>query len=154
MARAVIALGSNLGEREAFLDSAQTAIATLPGTTLLRTSRRYDTAPEGVPAEFQSLRFLNAAVLIRTSLAPEALLRELNAIEEKSGRVRTVRNGPRTLDLDIILYEGATSSDPRLTLPHPRASTRSFVLAPLADLGFSAEMVAHNRFPADEESTP
>lgn len=152
MARAVIALGSNIGNRERFLDAAQTAIASLPDTAILRTSRRYDTAPEGVPAEFQSLRFLNAAVLIRTTLAPNALLAALQSIEAKAGRVRTVRNGPRTLDLDIILYEGATSDDPRLTLPHPRASTRSFVLTPLADLGLSAEMVRLNRFPLEEEA--
>ncbi len=154
MARAVIALGSNLGDRERFLDAAQTAIASLPETQLLRVSRRYDTAPEGVLPEFQSLRFLNAAVLIRTALMPNALLAELNAIEEKSGRVRTVRNGPRTLDLDLILYEGVTSSEAHLTLPHPRASTRSFVLTPLADLGFTAEMVRENRFPPDEGATP
>lgn len=89
----------------------------------------------GVPPEFADLSFLNSAVLIETELPPLRLLSELHAIEAQAGRVRTVRNGPRPLDLDIILYEGITCDTPELTLPHPRAAQRTFVLEPLADLG-------------------
>lgn len=135
MPRAVIALGSNLGDREAFLDFAVSQISALPETRLLRAAQRRETAPVDVPPEFVDLSFLNSAVLIETELPPLRLLSELHAIEAQAGRVRTVRNGPRPLDLDIILYEGVTCDTPELTLPHPRAAQRTFVLEPLADLG-------------------
>lgn len=145
--RAVIALGTNLGDREAALDAALAAIAALPGTALLKVSRRYDTTPQDVPPQFADLRFLNAAALIRTDLPPRALLAALNAIEARAGRVRTLRNGPRPIDLDIILYEGVSSDDPALTLPHPRAHLRDFVLLPLADLGVTLPDLLANRIP-------
>lgn len=145
--RAVIALGSNLGDREAALDAAAAAIAALPGTRVLRAARRYDTAPVDVPAQFADLRFLNTALLVETALAPRALLGALNAIEARAGRVRALRNGPRPIDLDIILYEGVASDDPALTLPHPRAHLRDFVLLPLADLGVSQDDLLANRLP-------
>lgn len=135
MPRAVIALGSNLGDREAFLDFAVSQISALPETRFLRAAQRRETAPVDVPPEFADLSFLNSAVLIETELPPLRLLSELHAIEAQAGRVRTVRNGPRPLDLDIILYEGITCDTPELTLPHPRAAQRTFVLEPLADLG-------------------
>ena len=147
--RAVIALGTNLGDREAALDAALAAIAALPGTALLKVSRRYDTTPQDVPPQFADLRFLNAAALIRTDLPPRALLAALNAIEARAGRVRTLRNAPRPIDLDIILYEGVSSDDPALTLPHPRAHLRDFVLLPLADLGLTRADLLANTLPPD-----
>ncbi|MBQ9693341.1 MAG: 2-amino-4-hydroxy-6-hydroxymethyldihydropteridine diphosphokinase [Kiritimatiellae bacterium] len=147
MARAVLALGSNLGDREGYLSFAVSSLSALPETRVLKESNRRETAPVDVPAAYEALRFLNAAVLLETTLSAEALLSEALAIEAKAGRIRTVRNGPRPLDIDLILYEGIASATPRLTLPHPRAHLRDFVLAPLRDLGFSIEHVLENRFP-------
>lgn len=147
MPRAVIALGSNLGLREEALSLATAAIAHLPGTTLLAAAKRYETAPVDVPPRFARLTFLNSALLVETSLAPEALLGHLLRIEAEAGRVRTVRNGPRPIDLDLILYEGVACDTPRLTLPHPRAHLRDFVLRPLADFGIAREDLLANRIP-------
>ncbi len=141
MPRVVLALGSNLGDREAMLDFAITALKALPQTQLLQCAKRYDTTPVDVPEAFTDLRFLNSAVLIETELAPLDLLAELHRIEAEAGRIRTIRNGPRPLDLDIILYEGVTCATETLTLPHPRAHERDFVLLPLADLGITREML-------------
>ena len=148
MARAVIALGSNLGDREAMLDFAVSALSALPKTKVLQEAQRRETEPVDVPAGYEDLRFLNSAILIETALPPLDLLHRLLAIEAEAGRVRVLRNGPRPLDLDIILYEGMTSNTPELTLPHPRAAARAFVLAPLADLGIRAEDVRANAFGA------
>lgn len=147
MARAVIALGSNLGDCAAHLDAAQSALAALPGTRILAAAKRYETVPVDVPAPYEALMFLNSALLVETALSPEDLLTACLRIEADAGRVRTIRNGPRPLDLDLILYEGAVSGTPFLTLPHPRACEREFVLRPLADLGFTAEHVRTNTFP-------
>lgn len=135
MAQAAIALGSNLGDRGAHLDAAVAALSALPGTRILRQSPRYDTDPVDVPEEFRDRHFLNGALLVETDLTPEALLRSLLDIESSLRRVRTVRNGPRTVDLDLIAYQGETRGTPELTLPHPRAKTRDFVLRPLRDIG-------------------
>lgn len=147
MARAVLALGSNLGDREGFLSFAVSSLSALPGTQLLAVSQQRETAPVDVPEAFVDLAFLNMAVLVETTLSAEALLTAALAIEAEAGRVRTVRNGPRPLDVDIILYEGVRSTTERLTLPHPRAHERDFVLDPLRDLGFTREDVLENRFP-------
>lgn len=147
MARAVVALGCNLGNRESALTRATAAIAALAETQLLAVSNHYETEPVDVPPAFRHLRFLNAAVLLETALAPLALLRSLLQIEADFGRVRTVRNGPRPLDLDLILYEGVQMATAELTLPHPRAHLRDFVLRPLADLGIAREDLLFNRLP-------
>ena len=147
MARAVLALGSNLGDREGFLSFAVSSLSALPGTQVLRLSKQRETAPVDVPEAFVDLAFLNMAVLIETALSAEALLTAALAIEAAAGRVRTVRTGPRPLDVDVILYEGVTSTTERLTLPHPRAHLRDFVLDPLRDLGFAREDILENRFP-------
>lgn len=147
MARAVIALGSNLGDCAAHLDAAQSALATLPETTILAVAERYETAPVDVPAPYENLTFLNSALLLETTFTPEALLTACLQIEAKAGRVRTIKNGPRPLDLDLILYEGATSDTPFLTLPHPRAHERDFVLIPLADLGITKHHLLTNTLP-------
>ena len=147
MARAVLALGSNLGDREGFLSFAVSSLSALPGTQLLAVSQQRETAPVDVPEAFVDLAFLNMAVLVETTLSAEDLLTAALAIEAEAGRVRTVRNGPRPLDVDVILYEGVQSTTERLTLPHPRAHERDFVLDPLRDLGFTREDVLENRFP-------
>ncbi len=131
---AFIALGSNLGDRDAHLASAVASIGRLPGTRLVGESAIYETAPMG-PAEFA---FLNAAVAVETSLEPAALLDALLQIERDHGRVRDRKWGPRILDLDLLLVmEGGSSIDlrtDRLELPHPGITRRDFVLAPLRDL--------------------
>jgi 2-amino-4-hydroxy-6-hydroxymethyldihydropteridine diphosphokinase len=129
--KAVIALGSNLGDRLATMNRALDALARLPGTKLLGISRVYETDPVGYADQPQ---FLNAAVLVETTLSPHALLGACLGIEAANGRVRDQLNGPRTLDLDLIVYKGQRVAHPELTLPHPRMLERSFVLVPLADL--------------------
>lgn len=129
--RAAIALGSNLEDPEAQLRSAFEELGALPATKLLQRSRIYRTRPVGFADQPD---FLNACALVETSLAPRALLDALLAIERRHGRVRTVRNGPRTLDLDIILYGDARIDEPDLKIPHPRAREREFVLEPLRDV--------------------
>lgn len=147
MARAVLALGSNLGDREGFLAFAVSSLSRLPHTQVVAQSQWRETEPVDVPEAFTELTFLNGAVLIETQLSPEVLLDAALAIEAEAGRVRTVRNGPRPLDVDLILYEGERRNTALLTLPHPRAHLRDFVLDPLRDLGFSAKDVQENRFP-------
>lgn len=146
MARVVLALGSNLGDRGIRLDAAVSALSRLPQTTLLKCAERYETTPVDVPQGYEHLTFLNSAVLIETELSPMDLLREIHRIEADEGRVRLLQNGPRTLDIDIILYEGVCSDNPILTLPHPRAAERDFVLQPLADLGLTRRHLLNNTF--------
>ena len=127
----VIALGANLGDRLATLRQAVADIAALPGTEVAVASPVYQTAAVGGPAQPD---YLNAVLIVRTGLTPAELLAALHGIEAAHGRVRDVRWGPRTLDLDIVVYQGQTSDDPELTLPHPRARERAFVLAPWHDI--------------------
>lgn len=131
MATAYIALGANLGDPVATLEAAFAALEGLPESRLLARSALYRTAPIGLADQPE---FINAAAQLETSLAPEALLDALLAIEQDFGRVRLLRNGPRTLDLDILLYDAQIIETPRLSLPHPRLHLRAFVLYPLADL--------------------
>ncbi|MBS4017388.1 MAG: 2-amino-4-hydroxy-6-hydroxymethyldihydropteridine diphosphokinase [Dechloromonas sp.] len=131
MSLAYIALGANLGDPAATVNAAFAALDQLPESRLLAKSALYRTAPVGIADQPE---FVNAAALIDTTLAPEALLDALLGIEQVFGRVRAERNGPRTLDLDILLYDDLTLATPRLTLPHPRLHLRAFVLQPLADL--------------------
>jgi len=130
--RAVIGLGSNLGEREVNLKLACEAMGRLPGTQIVRSSAVYETAPFGCDAE--QLDYLNACVLLETALSPHALLGGLLGIEAACGRERPYPNATRTLDLDLLLYEGAELDTQELTLPHPRMAERAFVLEPLRDL--------------------
>lgn len=132
MTRAFVALGGNLGDTHAYLRQALAALASLPQTRLLASSRFYRTPPWGVR---EQPPFLNAAAALDTSLAPHALLDALLDIERAAGRVREgERWGPRTLDLDLLHMDGVRLHDDRLTLPHPRIAERAFVLLPLAEL--------------------
>lgn len=129
---AYVALGSNLGDRRATLDSALDRLRATPGVTVLGASSYHETAPVGGPSG-QGM-YLNAVAEIRTTLAPEALLRELLAIEAELGRVRAERFGPRTLDLDLLLFGQEHVETEQLIVPHPRMHERRFVLAPLAEI--------------------
>jgi 2-amino-4-hydroxy-6-hydroxymethyldihydropteridine diphosphokinase len=132
MSRAYLALGSNLGDRQAHLDRAILRLRAEPGVVVIRVSSYYETAPVGGPAGQGA--YLNAAVAINTSLEPERLLQALLDIERSEGRSRSELNAPRTLDLDILLYESIVCSTPDPILPHPRMHERRFVLEPLAEI--------------------
>lgn len=131
--RAAVAIGSNLGSRRACLESAIACLDATPGVEVLRVSALHETAPVGGPSQGA---FLNGALLLETDLDPETLLSRLHEIEREHGRERPdqVRNGPRTLDLDLLLVGGVTVSSAILELPHPRMHERLFVLAPLVEI--------------------
>lgn len=129
--RAFIGLGSNLRSPEQQLLTAFDEIAATPGIALRARSSLYRSAPIGYPDQ---PHFINAVAEIRTTLTPVELLRELLAIEQCHGRVREFTNAPRTLDLDILTYGDLQLSSPALSLPHPRAHQRLFVLLPLSEL--------------------
>ncbi|MFE7318175.1 2-amino-4-hydroxy-6-hydroxymethyldihydropteridine diphosphokinase [Streptomyces sp. NPDC057555] len=137
--RAVIALGSNLGNRLETLQGAVDALEDTPGVRVKAVSPVYETEPWGVDPDSQPSYF-NAVVLIKTTLPPESLLERGHAIEEAYERVRDERWGPRTIDVDILAYQDVVSDDPRLTLPHPRAHERAFVLVPWHDVDPEAEV--------------
>ncbi|HEY6089862.1 MAG TPA: 2-amino-4-hydroxy-6-hydroxymethyldihydropteridine diphosphokinase [Gemmatimonadaceae bacterium] len=128
---AYIALGSNLGQREVFLAQALRAIAALAGTRVLAQTDAEETAPIGPVAQGP---FLNQMIAIETELSPHDLLAELHRIEAGAGRVRHARWGPRTLDLDIVMFEKQNVNEPGLTLPHPELQNRDFWLRELAAL--------------------
>ena len=139
--RAVIALGANLGDRAATLAAAARALGELPNTSLVATSAFYESAavkPEGV--DLTAPQYLNGVALIDTDLSPEELLAAIAGLEVQFGRVRHERWGDRTLDLDIIAYDQLQQADDHLTLPHPRAHERSFVLVPWLDVDPLAEL--------------
>ena len=129
---AYIALGANLGDRLATLRDAAKLLAETHTIELLAASSAWDTAPVGPPDQ---PRYLNAAVAVRTTLAPRALLETLLEIERRFGRVRSGSQWTaRTLDLDIIIFGNSTVAEPDLVLPHPRFRERAFVLLPLAEI--------------------
>ncbi|MFI1953290.1 2-amino-4-hydroxy-6-hydroxymethyldihydropteridine diphosphokinase [Streptomyces xinghaiensis] len=140
--RAVIALGSNLGNRLETLQGAVDALEDTPGVRVNAVSPVYETEPWGVEPGTQPSYF-NAVVLVRTTLPPGSLLERAHAVEEAFERVRDERWGPRTLDVDIVAYQGILSDDPSLTLPHPRVHERAFVLAPWHDIDPAAEVPGH-----------
>lgn len=129
---AYIALGSNVGDRDAHLAFARSAIAALPHTSLLGASAVSETAAQGPVAQGP---FLNQMLAIRTSLEPRELLDALLGIERTAGRVRSVRWGPRTLDLDIVRYDNRSVCFPTLVVPHPELPRRDFWQRQLAELG-------------------
>lgn len=137
--RVIVALGSNLEPREDYLRRAIAALSDLPGTRFDRVSSVIETEPVDVPTQFRGLKFLNLVAVFYSTLAPQDFSRRMHGIEDALGRIRTVRNGPRTIDIDLIDFGGVVVSSPELTLPHPRAAFRDFVLRPLAELGVVLE---------------
>lgn len=131
MTPAYIAVGSNLGNREDHMNQARQIISSLDQVKLIQSSKVYETEPVGGPKQG---KYLNAVWKIETSLGARELLQKLLQIEKKLGRVRTERNAPRTIDLDILFYENQVIEGPGLHIPHPRLHEREFVLKPLMDL--------------------
>lgn len=130
--RACVALGSNLGDRAALLDAAVCGLRATPGVRVLRESPRYETDPVGGPEQAD---YLNAAVVVATTLSAQELLERLHELERQAGRTRgPERNAPRPLDLDLLLYADEKIAAPGLSVPHPRLHERAFVLEPLADI--------------------
>ncbi|MGQ3684878.1 MAG: 2-amino-4-hydroxy-6-hydroxymethyldihydropteridine diphosphokinase [Candidatus Loosdrechtia sp.] len=131
MVHVCIGLGSNMGDRAGNLLSACDRIRALKEVQFLKLSKFYETLPAGGPPQ---PRFLNAALSMRTSLLPFQLLEHVQHIEMSMGRIRTIRWGPRNIDIDILLYGDQVVEDDQLKIPHPFLHIRSFVLEPLAEI--------------------
>lgn len=143
----ILSLGSNQGDRAGWLGFAARSIAAHQDISVIATSPIYKTEPVEVAPEFKNSLFLNAILICETSLSPAEFLAVLHDIEAEAGRTRTeIVNAPRTLDIDIVLFGRLEISTPTLTIPHPRALSRRFVLQPLADL--RPEL----HFPGDEKT--
>jgi 2-amino-4-hydroxy-6-hydroxymethyldihydropteridine diphosphokinase len=138
----VLALGSNLGDRLANLQGGVDALSAEPGLDDVMVSPVYQTAPVGGPAQPD---YLNAVLVARTALPARAILDRARAAETAAHRVRAERWGPRSLDVDVIVYGNEVSTDPELTLPHPRAHERAFVLAPWHDVDPDAAIPGQGR---------
>lgn len=128
---AYIALGANLGDPAAQVEAACGELARLPETRLAARSALYLSKPAGY---IDQPDFINAVAQVLTRLSPRALMAALLDIEARHGRDRAFKNAPRTLDLDLLLYDGLVMHEPGLTLPHPRMAERPFVIAPLAEI--------------------
>lgn len=139
----MLALGANLGDRVAALQSAVDGLA--GAGKVLAVSGIFETAPVGGPPQPD---YYNAVVVLETALSPTELLDVAHAVESAAGRERLVRWGPRTLDVDIVAYDDLESPDPDLTLPHPRAHERGFVLAPWAEIAPDAALPGHGAIAA------
>jgi 2-amino-4-hydroxy-6-hydroxymethyldihydropteridine diphosphokinase len=138
---AILSLGSNLGDRAGTLTAAVDEIGALDGVELITVSETVETValkPDGADATAPA--YLNLVAAIETTLAPELLLAEVNRIEHEHGRTRDVRWGDRTLDIDIVTMGGLELATQQLTLPHPQAGNRSFVLVPWLEIDASAEL--------------
>lgn len=132
MVTCFLGIGSNLGDRRKNIRLALQEISALEGTKILKISRIIETRPVGgVPAQG---KFLNAALKIKTSLSPVKLLKKLKGIEKKLGRKKTVRYGPRVIDLDILFYADRIISRKELKVPHPKIFERDFVIRPLSEV--------------------
>ena len=139
---AYVALGANLEDPAVQVRAGLAALATLPHTQLLVQSSLYRTAPVGYADQPD---FINAVAAVDTALSPRELLDALLAIELNQGRVRRFANAPRTLDLDVLLYDDVAVNEAGLTIPHPRMHERAFVLAPLAEIAPLCEIPGHGR---------
>lgn len=133
----IVSLGSNVEPRAEYLAKAREALSAMPGTRIEKESSVIETEPVDVPQEYAAMKFLNQVLLLSTRLDPFEFSRRMHEIEDRLGRVRTVRNGPRTIDIDLIDYAGITLDTPDLTLPHPRAKLRPFVMLPIRELSIS-----------------
>lgn len=129
--KAVLGIGTNIGDRYKNIEDAYGSLSLVPGITILRKSSVYETKPWGYEDQ---PNFYNSVVEIETSLSPNALLGVCLGVEGAMGRVRQFKNGPRIIDIDVLVYEGAVSNTPELQLPHPRIGERAFVLVPLKEL--------------------
>ena len=138
--RAVISLGSNIGDKFSYLQSALNEINTLGDSEILICSSVYKTKPIGYEDQED---FLNAVLILETELSAEELLQKLQIIELNLGRERTIKWGPRTIDLDLIDYEKIVMDTENLVLPHPRAIERCFVLKPWNEIDDNAEIIGH-----------
>ncbi|MCL2523365.1 MAG: 2-amino-4-hydroxy-6-hydroxymethyldihydropteridine diphosphokinase [Betaproteobacteria bacterium] len=145
MSLAYVALGANLGDPASTLRAAFGVLANLPASRVLRCSSLYRTAPVGLASQPD---FINAVALLETTLAPAQLLAELLAIEARFGRRRGEKNGPRSLDLDLLLYDDCQLDLPGLILPHPRLHLRAFVLRPLAEIAPDLRLPGRGRLAA------
>ena len=141
---AYIGLGANLGERESTLEEAVRRLDRQPGITVERVSRKRETDPVGYTDQ---PKFLNAVAIVRTGRDPQGLLKALLDVERELGRTRgeAPRYGPRTIDLDLLLYGDATIDESGLRVPHPRLHERRFVLEPLAELNPGLEIPGRGR---------
>lgn len=140
--RTVLSLGSNVGDRLDNLQEAIDALFDAPGLDFIALSPVYETKPVGGPEQED---YLNVVIVVNSRVAPESLLERVLAIEDAMDRTRTIRWGPRTLDIDIVVMGDMTSDDPELLLPHPRAKERAFVLRPWSDLEPDATLPGHGR---------
>lgn len=131
MNNAVLGLGSNVGDRMSNLRKAITALSRIPETKLVRISNIYETKPVGY---LEQDDFLNLNIMIETNLSPSTVLGACLGIESCLGRVRNIKDGPRKIDIDLLIYESVRMETFELTLPHPRILERAFVLKPLLDL--------------------
>jgi 2-amino-4-hydroxy-6-hydroxymethyldihydropteridine diphosphokinase len=131
MPLAYVGLGSNLGDRRGLIREALRRLDLIAGVTVRKRSRIIETDPVG---KVDQPRFLNAVAEVETEIEPRPLLRRLRAVEKSLGRVRHAKWGPRTIDLDLLLWGDRSMATPALTIPHPRMAERRFVLAPLAEL--------------------
>ena len=137
MASCLIALGSNLGDSMSLINQASEAIEQFPGVQQVATSSILETAAVGGPTDQSA--FLNSALLLATTLSAGQLLKKVRLLENQLGRQRDVRWGPRTIDLDLLLYEDLVQASADLDVPHPRMHERRFVLTPLADIAADAK---------------
>lgn len=128
---AYVSFGSNMGESAENIRTAVAALDTVPGVIVERVSAFYETKPWGYEAQNN---FCNAAARLQVTVSPEVLLGICLGIEAGMGRVRSIHNGPRIIDIDLIIYEGQTRNTQELILPHPRMDERDFVLVPLLDV--------------------
>ena len=133
--KATVSLGSNIEPRAEYLERAIMVLSKFPETTFVKASSVIETEPVDVPPEFTAMKFLNQIAIFETKLDPFDFSRRMHAVEDDLGRVRTVRNGPRTIDIDLIDFGGQVINTPELTLPHPRAHLRDFVQTPLHEVG-------------------
>ena len=144
--RAVISLGSNIEPKAEYLRKAVERLSALPATKLVRKSMVRTTDPVDVPAFFASLKFLNQVVILETDLDVYEFSGMMHAIEDDLGRVRREKNGPRTIDLDLITFGTIKLDKPELTLPHPRAAQREFVMEPLRELWLEELKADYDRY--------
>ena len=132
MATCYIGVGSNIGDRQRFINSSIEELKKVRGIKVKRLSSIYETLPV---SDIPQGKYLNGVIEIETDIGPKSLLKELNKVEERLGRKRTVKNAPRTIDLDILYYGDERLNEKYIVIPHPRISDREFVLKGLRELG-------------------